>query len=260
MTQRAPLVPPEVDLTVYKSMPLEFERLFQSDTWVLGTPEQRVACIYLWCKSWHQVPAASLPNDDRILAEYSRAGARWKKMKEHCMRGWMLCSDGRWYHPVVAEKALDSWDKLLINRQRGKNSAAKRVINASLGLNLDESPGETPRATIEGKGIEGKEKHTPPPPFQLPDWIDKAAWDGFVEMRRLTKDPLTPRAMDLTVKKLSDLKAGGHDPNSCLDQSTQRGWSGVFPVHKDSGAPGRQNALESRNRAAIEEAKSRAGS
>ncbi len=42
---RIPLVPPEVSLKEFGYIPLEFRRLFQSDTWVLGTPEEKVAAI-----------------------------------------------------------------------------------------------------------------------------------------------------------------------------------------------------------------------
>lgn len=46
--------------------------------------------------------------------------------------------------------------------------------------------------------------------------------------------PFTGRAAMLVLKELYALKAAGHDPNACLDQSTVNGWRDVFPPrHKD---------------------------
>lgn len=111
-----PLVPPDVDLTDFRFMPFEFGRLFQSETWVLANDAEKVAAITLWGKSWTEVPAGSLPNDDRMLAHLSGTGSRWKKIKPMALRGWVLANDGRLYHPVVCEKALESWIEKLTQR------------------------------------------------------------------------------------------------------------------------------------------------
>lgn len=69
----------------------------------------------------------------------------------------------------------------------------------------------------------------------LPPFIDREAWDGFCDMRkRMGKSvPFTPRAATLVLKELLKLKAQGYDPNECLDQSTMKGWRGVFATaHK----------------------------
>lgn len=62
-------------------------------------------------------------------------------------------------------------------------------------------------------------------------WIDPEAWNGFVEMRKSIKRPLTAHAMKLLVHKLTELKAKGHDPNACLDQSSFHNWQSVYPVN-----------------------------
>ena len=118
----APLVPPECDLRGLPFIPLDTVRLLDSDLFALSTGDEFKAAVALWCKSWVQVPASSVPNDDRVLAHLSGAGSRWKKVKAMVMRGWVLCSDGRWYHPVVAEKALEAW----AHRQAQRDRAAKR--------------------------------------------------------------------------------------------------------------------------------------
>lgn len=102
----APLTPADCDLRGLPYMPLDVIRLLDSDMFAEATGDEFKAAVALWCKSWTQIPAASLPNKDKVLAHLSGNAERWKKIKEGAMRGWILCSDDRWYHPVVAEKAL----------------------------------------------------------------------------------------------------------------------------------------------------------
>lgn len=104
----APLTPADCNLRGFQWMPIDVVRLLDSDLFLIATGDEFKAALALWCKSWSQVPAASLPADERLLAGLSGAGAKWKKVRDVAMRGWVMCSDGRWYHPVVAEKALEA--------------------------------------------------------------------------------------------------------------------------------------------------------
>lgn len=121
-----PLVPAFVDLRDFPFMPMEFGRLFASDTWTLSNDAEKVAAITLWGKSWSQVPAGSLPDDDRLLAAHSGAGPRWKRVKDMALRGWRKGGDGRLYHPVVCEKALEAWLEKLSQRLSSGAGNAKR--------------------------------------------------------------------------------------------------------------------------------------
>ena len=82
------------------------------------------------------------------------------------------------------------------------------------------------------------EEQDPPkaPKFVLPDWIPLDAWQGFVDMRKKLKAPLTPRAITLLMSKLDELRTQGNDPGEVLDQSTERAWRGVFAVNQRNGA------------------------
>lgn len=107
-----PLTPPNCDLRDFHFMPLDVVRLRDSDLAGMESPEACWAAVLLWCASWHQIPAASLPDDDRVLANLSGFGRvvkEWQKVKVGALRGWIKCSDGRLYHPVVAEKANDAF-------------------------------------------------------------------------------------------------------------------------------------------------------
>lgn len=122
----APLVPPEVDLRDFGFMPLDVQRLRDSDLATIATGEEFKAAVLLWCAAWHQLPAASLPNDERWLARHSGAGAAWRKVRAEALRGFIECSDGRLYHPVVAEKALESWAKKQSQRERTRLATEAR--------------------------------------------------------------------------------------------------------------------------------------
>jgi Protein of unknown function (DUF1376) len=115
-----PLTPADCDLRGMPYMPLDIVRLFDSDFYALSTGEEFKAGLTLWGRAFLQVPAGSLPDDDRILAHLSGAGARWNKVRGTALRGWVKCSDGRLYHPTVAEKAAETWAK----RQQHRDSLA----------------------------------------------------------------------------------------------------------------------------------------
>lgn len=106
-----PLTPPDCDLRDFPFMPLDVLRLRDSDISSVATGEEFRCAVLLWCASWHQIPAASLPDDDLVLAKLAGFGKvvkEWKKVKNGALRGWVKCSDGRLYHPVVAEKANEA--------------------------------------------------------------------------------------------------------------------------------------------------------
>lgn len=121
-----PLTPEGCDLRDFPFMPLDVQRLRDSDLAALESPECCWSAVLLWCASWHQVPAASLPDDDRVLAQlagFGRVVKEWQRVREGALRGWIKCSDGRLYHPVVSDKACDAWESKF--QQRWKSECAR---------------------------------------------------------------------------------------------------------------------------------------
>lgn len=124
-----PLTSPDCDLRDFAFMPLDVVRLRDSDLAALESPDACWAAVLLWCASWHQIPAASLPNDDRILANlagFGRVVKEWQKVRSGALRGWIECSDGRLYHPVIAEKANDSFTRKLEQSWRTECARIKK--------------------------------------------------------------------------------------------------------------------------------------
>lgn len=112
----APLTPADCNLQAFRDMPLDTVRMRGSDLLTEESAEAIVAALHLWMAAWHQVPAASLPDNDRALAKaagYGRSVEAWMAVRDGALRGFVRCSDGRIYHRVLAEKANDAWDKRL---------------------------------------------------------------------------------------------------------------------------------------------------
>lgn len=129
----APLTPPDCDLQDFLFMPLDVRRLRDSSAATSENPEEFRAAVLLWCAAWHQVPAGSLDNNDKELANlagFGRFVGEWLKVKEGALRGFVECDDGRLYHRVVCEKALEAWGERLEYRKRSAKGNAKRHGNA----------------------------------------------------------------------------------------------------------------------------------
>ena len=127
-----PLTPPDCNLRDFPFMPLHVQRLLNSDLAADETPETCWAALLLWSVSWHEVPCASIPDDDEWIAKRARywhrgkLDAEWATVREGALRGWVKCIDGRLYHPVVAENALEAWIEKLLNSHSGAVGNAKR--------------------------------------------------------------------------------------------------------------------------------------
>lgn len=110
MTQLpAPPVSADCDLRDFQYMELDVRRLRDSEFAAATSGEAFRAGVLLWCAAWHQVPAASLPDNDTELANlagYGRVVREWRKVREEALTGFVKCSDGRLYHSVIAEKAI----------------------------------------------------------------------------------------------------------------------------------------------------------
>lgn len=117
-----PFVPSDCDVQNFACMPIDISRLFDPEMQLtMNDAEWRVA-MTLQLKSFHHLPAASIPDDDAILAriaDFGRDIEAWQKVKKAALKGWVKCDDGRFYHPMVAEKALESWISKILQKKRG---------------------------------------------------------------------------------------------------------------------------------------------
>lgn len=142
MTAPAPLTPPEADLQDFPFMPLHVARLRDSDLAAEGSPEGCWYAVLLWAAAWHQLPAGSLPDSEAVLAKLCGLGRDVKTLRKHrddALRGWVVCDDGRLYHPVVAEQVNAAWGEKLAYRERKakRNAIASKAAEARWGKCTD---------------------------------------------------------------------------------------------------------------------------
>lgn len=187
-----PPVPSGLDLRDFQYMPLDVVRLVDSDLSAISTGDEFKAAVTLWCKSWHQIPAASLPDDDRMLAHlagFGRDVKEWKRVRDVALRGFVKCDDGRLYHPVIAEKAIDAAESKREHREarEAENIRKQREReDRSRMFDLLRAAGVTPAwntatsklrelvtdlSRVTGVTGEGQERdsHTPVTPPVTPD-------------------------------------------------------------------------------------------
>jgi Protein of unknown function (DUF1376) len=127
MTAPEPLVPADVDLRDLDGFMLNVERLLASELWAIATGTQIKAALSLWCRAWKQVPAASLPDDERVLAPFAGLPlAQFRRERAVAMRGFVKCADGRLYHRVLAQDALRAWQSKC-RRADEKQAEAERI-------------------------------------------------------------------------------------------------------------------------------------
>ena len=100
--------------------------------------------------------------------------------------------------------------------------------------------GKNCRSPLHESSIEpSKNRQAPPPPkpvkqnghtYTPPDWVPLDAWNGWIEARKKKNNAPTDRAKALAVLELDKLRQQGNDPETVLNQSTVRGWAGLFHV------------------------------
>lgn len=131
------MTPAGCDLRDFPHTPVFRSRLFGSSFHARANDSEWRAGFTLWLKSWDQVPAGSLPDDDIELcrlAELARDVKLWRKLKEGALRGWVLCDDGRLYHPVVAEginHAIEAKTKQRLKTAKARIGALEKHLKAA---------------------------------------------------------------------------------------------------------------------------------
>ena len=135
-----PLVGPDVDLQDFAFMPLHVARLRDSDFAASVHPEAAWYGVLLWAASWHQIPAGSLPNNDTMLMRFVGLGRdvkTWKKHRDEALYGFVLCKDGRLYHPTIAEHANDAWIRKVQQGHRTLSAAIRKHNERNAGNKLE---------------------------------------------------------------------------------------------------------------------------
>jgi uncharacterized protein YdaU (DUF1376 family) len=131
--------------------------------------------------------------------------------------------------------AKKRWDDAPEHKPESKSDANAQQVHEVCNARIGED-------RIEQNIIEQHKKAQPQAAeFVLPDWIDKTAWDGYIEMRKKAGKPIkTIYAKRLAIQTLSTLKKDGNDTKAVLEQSILKSWQGLFPIGGQNGKINRQ--------------------
>ena len=137
--------------------------------------------------------------------------------------GWRLLNYDK-YRLRMSPEDIGERDRIRKQRQR-----EHQKLSAESGTKRDmpemSADSDMHKADLDSKG---KETAGTRSAFVLPDWVPVEAWNGFVEMRRQTRKPMTDRAKVLLLSKLERMRQSGHDAGTLLDQSTLSSWTSVY--------------------------------
>jgi len=73
-------------------------------------------------------------------------------------------------------------------------------------------------------------------PLVLPGWLSADLWEEWRQHRKDIGKPLKTTSTKLTLNKLADLRAAGHEPRAVIEQSIANEWTGLFPLRNQLGA------------------------
>lgn len=108
---------------------------FCADSKVEAMTTEEVGCyILLLCKSWHEVPPGSLPDDNAILSRWVRLDMdSWLRCRPRVVACFALHSDGR-LHQKRLRAEYDKLSEILAAKSSGgrKGAALKRANKDSL--------------------------------------------------------------------------------------------------------------------------------
>lgn len=138
------------------------------------------------------------------------------------------------------------------NRENGTKANATECRQSV--PNGTERPRTVPNAPqVKGEGKGEREGNTSsgsnPPPTPPRGRVDVPEalmenWNGFCEMRKKIKKPLTDRAAKMILNELERLAPrDNHTKGLILDQSVKRCWQDVYPLKGDKSAGGTDNVF-----------------
>ena len=241
MTLPDPFTPEDCDLRGFPFMPLHVQRLRDSELAGTASPEACWAAVLLWCASWHQVPAASVPNNPRllaVLAGYGRDVAAWEAVAAQALHGFVECSDGRLYHPVVAGEALQALGKQVKQATKGRLSGearrAKRDLNrGSTAVDPLLNRGSTAVATVVEQQTEtetgtktDRQSHVTHQPVD--NFASDPSFDAAPE-RVINRPPSFRGGSIETPQGDETAAAGGAGPEEEINSPPRNGGAGMAP-------------------------------
>lgn len=135
---------------------------------------------------------------------------------------------------------LKRWHKEIYKRfKKGELTLSEALLIATRSLTI---PNDPTQSTPIPKSLDSKNKNKNKNDSKndnknnLPIFINENLFDDFAEMRKKLKKPLTEKAKELLIKKLSEFedKQSGF-ANKALENSIENSWQGIFEPKQNQG-------------------------
>ena len=95
------------------------------------TTEEVGAYILLLCKAWKETPPASVPDNDAVLARWTRLSPeRWSECKPAVLSAFTRAQDGRWYQKRMRQEYAKFVNLSRSRADAGRKGADKRWHDA----------------------------------------------------------------------------------------------------------------------------------
>lgn len=108
------------------SFPLYVDDLISDGAVDAMTNEELGIYLRLLCKAWKEEPVGTIPNDDRVLANWGKTtAANWKKCRAGVLRAFADLGDGRLHQ----KRMRSEWAKLLAYRE-SKSKAGRKGMGS----------------------------------------------------------------------------------------------------------------------------------
>jgi 5-methylcytosine-specific restriction endonuclease McrA len=116
-----PLTPVDSDLRRFDALPLEI--IHPNLTMLAGESNDTVyrAAMALTIWSWQLKPAGSFENHPNLFRAANVSRQWWARNKQSVLGYFVLCNDGRWYHPGIA-------------RWVARNGSRRNEVSRDLGV------------------------------------------------------------------------------------------------------------------------------
>ena len=144
--------------------------------------------------------------------------------------GWRLLNYVKYRTLRDQESAREAKRDHMRRRREEERTAAGGTADSTvgcIGTNAEEeAEEEAEKSKNKSKGRSA--------PLSLPEWLPSDSWEEW-SLYRKAKGGWTQKARALTLRTLSTLRDAGQDPQAVIEQSIERGWTGLFPLSASSG-------------------------
>lgn len=188
---------------------------------------------------WHYANEKPIPNVSERFYRIARATTKAERANvDSVLRDLFdLTADG-----YVQKRALEEIEKANEQAETNRRIAVEREAKRRARIEREAcnepcSNRDTKEAlshySITPLAKEQKQKQGRVAAPELPKWLPADVWADWHAFRNARKG-WTAKARELSLRTLTELHDQGHDPRRVVDQSIERGWTGLFPIKPDT--------------------------